>query len=58
MAAEKKHRCMVCGKEFDGSICPACEALIRGEAIDKRHQVKKDADVEFHKGGVEPDADK
>ncbi len=59
MAAERKHRCTVCGKAFEGgSICPHCEAMIRGEAIEKHHQVRKDAEREFHKEGVEPDAKK
>ena len=59
MAEPKKHHCTVCGKEFEGGlICPHCEAVIRGEAIEKHHQIKKDAEREFHKDGVEPAAKK
>ncbi len=56
MAEEKKPRCMVCGKEkeLSGSICEECKAMIRGEAADKRHQIRKDAEREIKKGGVTP----
>ena len=59
MAEPKKNRCTVCAKPFDGgSICPQCEAMIRGEAADKHRRIKKDADREFHKEGVDPAAKK
>ncbi|HZW35366.1 MAG: hypothetical protein ACM319_08415 [Deltaproteobacteria bacterium] len=50
---EQKKRCMVCGIQDPGedSICPVCKALIRGEALDHQHQIKKDADRELHKEG-------
>ena len=56
MGTEKK-RCMICGKEKEmtDAICDPCKAEIRGEAIDKHKQIKKDADRELHKGGVKPD---
>ncbi|HEY7528114.1 MAG TPA: hypothetical protein VH660_03110 [Candidatus Deferrimicrobiaceae bacterium] len=53
---EIKKRCMVCGKPDPGedSICPVCKALIRGEALDRQKQIKKDADRELHKEGSDP----
>lgn len=56
MTAEKR-RCMVCGKEKEmtDAICDLCKAEIRGEAVDKHKQIKKDADRDLRKGGVEPD---
>ena len=47
---------MVCGKEKElvGSICEECKAMIRGEAADKRHQIRKDAEREMKKEGVPP----
>jgi ribosomal protein L37AE/L43A len=56
MAEEKKPRCMVCGKERElaGGICEACKAMIRGEAADKRQQIRKDAEREMKKEGVPP----
>ncbi len=56
MAQEKKPRCMVCGKEKElvGSICEECKAMIRGEAADKRLQIRKDAERELKKEGVPP----
>ncbi len=56
MTQERKPRCMVCGKEKElaGGICEECKAMIRGEATDKRRQVRKDADREMKKEGVTP----
>ena len=56
MAQDRKPRCMVCGKEKElvGSICEECKAMIRGEAADKRHQIRKDAQREMKKEGVTP----
>lgn len=54
---DKGHkRCTVCGiaEPEDGMICEKCKALIRGEAVDKHKEIKKDADREFRKGGVDP----
>jgi len=50
-----KHRCMVCAKEgaFEGGICDLCKAIIRGEALEGQHQIKKDADKALHKEGLE-----
>jgi hypothetical protein len=50
-----KRRCMVCAKEgaFEGGICELCKAIIRGEALEGQHQIKKDADKSLHKEGTE-----
>lgn len=50
-----KNRCMACAKEgtFEGGICDLCKAMIRGEALEQHHQVKKDADRSLHKEGTE-----
>ncbi|MBI5419189.1 MAG: hypothetical protein HZA60_03780 [Deltaproteobacteria bacterium] len=55
--AEEKRRCMVCGKEKEmaDTICDECKASIRGEALDKHKQIKKDAEREFRKEGVKPE---
>ena len=49
-----KNRCMACAKKgtFEGGICDQCKAVIRGEALEKQHQVKKDADRSLHKEGT------
>jgi len=49
-----KKRCMVCAKEgaFEGGICDLCKALIRGEALEQQHQIKKEADRSLHKEGT------
>jgi len=38
---EKKHVCTICGKPSDMTICHACEDKIRGEALDKKHDINK-----------------
>ncbi len=50
----EKNRCMVCAKEgtFEGGICDPCKAKIRGEALEQRQQIKKDADRSLHKEGT------
>ncbi|MBI5342951.1 MAG: hypothetical protein HZB63_06520 [Deltaproteobacteria bacterium] len=55
--ATEKGRCMVCGKEKEmtGAICDLCKAEIRGEAVDKQKQIKKDAERELRKEGVKPE---
>ncbi len=49
-----KNRCMVCAKEgaFEGGICELCKAIIRGDALEQQHQIKKDADRSLHKEGT------
>ena len=49
-----KNRCMVCAKEgtFEGGICDTCKALIRGEALEGQHQVKKEAERTLRKEGT------
>ena len=50
-----KNRCMACAKEgaFEGGICDQCKAIIRGEALEGQHQIRKDADKSLHKEGLE-----
>ena len=38
--------CIVCGKPATQSICPTCEARIRGEAIEKKTGVEKKGHTE------------
>lgn len=54
--ADIKRHCLVCGKPDPGenSICPACKAHIRGEALQNQKQIRKDADRELHKEGSDP----
>jgi hypothetical protein len=49
-----KHQCLVCAKagEFEGGICDLCKAIIRGEALEHHHQIKKDAEHSLHKEGL------
>jgi len=35
------HRCSVCAKPSESTICPACEARIRGEILDEKGKVEK-----------------
>jgi hypothetical protein len=37
----KAHRCSVCGRESEATICPACEARIRGEILDEKDRTEK-----------------
>jgi hypothetical protein len=49
-----RNRCMACAKEgvFEGGICDPCKALIRGEALEQQHQIRKEADRSLHKEGT------
>lgn len=49
-----KDHCMVCAKQgaFEGGICDLCKAIIRGEALEGQHQIKKDAERSLHKEGT------
>jgi len=38
---EKKKVCMVCGKPSPTTICEACEARIRGEALEHKQEIEK-----------------
>ncbi len=51
----KTIRCLVCGKPDPGedTICTVCKALIRGEAINRQHAIKKEAEKALHKEGTE-----
>lgn|GEM_PF-944259 len=37
----KPHRCSVCGQPSEATICPACEARIRGEILDEKGKAEK-----------------
>jgi len=37
----KVHRCSVCAKPSEATICPACEARIRGEILDEKDRTEK-----------------
>jgi hypothetical protein len=45
---------MVCAKEgaFEGGICDLCKAIIRGEALEGQHQIRKDAEKSLHTEGL------
>lgn len=38
---EKPHICTVCGRPSEATICHACEDKIRGEAVEKKHDIDK-----------------
>ena len=40
-ASAKPHRCSVCGKPSEQTICPTCEARIRGEILDEKDRTEK-----------------
>jgi hypothetical protein len=46
---------MVCAREgaFEGGICDMCKAIIRGEALEGQHQIRKEADKSLHKEGMD-----
>ncbi len=46
-------RCIVCGvaDPGDDTICPVCKAMIRGEAVARHREIRKDADRVLHKEG-------
>ncbi|MBI5343866.1 MAG: hypothetical protein HZB21_04600 [Deltaproteobacteria bacterium] len=39
--AQKKHICSICARPSDTVICHACEEKIRGEALEKKHDMEK-----------------
>lgn len=53
--ADKMKRCVVCGVADPGedTICPRCKAMIRGEAVERHREIKKDADRVLHKEGTD-----
>ena len=53
--AETARRCMVCGVADPGEdrICPLCKAMIRGEAVERHREIKKEADRVLHKEGTD-----
>ncbi len=38
---EKKHVCSVCAKPSDSVICHACTDKIRGETLNRQHDIRK-----------------
>ncbi len=38
---EKHHVCTMCGRPSETTICHACEDKIRGEAVEKKHEIEK-----------------
>jgi hypothetical protein len=42
----KPHRCSVCGQLSEATICPTCEARIRGEILDEKGKAEKGGHTE------------
>lgn len=42
----KEMFCIICGKATTQSICPNCEARIRGEAVEKKTEIEKKGHTE------------
>ena len=38
---EKKHVCSMCGNPSETAICHACADKVRGEALEKKHDIDK-----------------
>ena len=54
--AEKPKVCMLCGKEVErGSICPACAEGVKREALGKQANLKRRAEQEIRRQGVNPE---
>jgi hypothetical protein len=55
--AEKPKLCMLCGIEEveTGSICPACSAGVKREALGKQANLKRQAEREVRRQGVNPE---
>ena len=51
--AEKKKKCMLCGKPSDDTICESCKVHVQGEAADKKIKIEKSVRV-----GEQIEADK
>jgi hypothetical protein len=56
--AEKAKMCMLCGmREVEtGSICPMCAESVKREAMGQQATVKRQAEREIRRQGVNPDA--
>lgn len=52
---DRMKRCIVCGVADPGedTICPLCKALIRGEAVERHREIKKESDRVLHKEGTD-----
>jgi hypothetical protein len=38
--------CIICGKPSTETICPTCQARIRGEAVEKKTEIEKKGHTE------------
>ncbi len=38
---DKHHVCTICARPSETAICHACEDKIRGEAVEKKHEIDK-----------------
>jgi hypothetical protein len=47
---------MLCGQEIDtGSICPACAEGVKREALGKQANLKRQAEQEIRRQGINPE---
>jgi hypothetical protein len=55
--AETHKLCMLCGLEEveTGSICPSCAAGVKREALGKQADLKRQAEREVRRQGVNPE---
>jgi hypothetical protein len=55
--ADKPKLCMLCGLEDveTGSICPTCAAGVKQEALGKQANLKRQAEREVRRQGVNPE---
>lgn len=42
----KQTFCIICGKPSTETICPTCQARIRGEAVEKKQEIEKKGHTE------------
>jgi len=56
--AEKAKMCMICGmREVEtSSICPACAESVKREAMGQQTTLKRQAEKEIRRQGVNPEA--
>ena len=55
--AEKPKMCMICGmREVEtSSICPTCSESVKREALGQQSALKRQAEKEIRRQGVNPD---
>lgn len=53
---EAKSKCMLCGKETEikSTICPPCQESVRREALGKQDDMRRQAEKELERHGVDP----